>query len=419
METASLLEPFVNMLKPSFSVLSKAKRTLLAFALFVFASNLASLGFPQLAMADEWACRSLQLQMDGAPRSQPSGRNSAQATRYAKAIAAQNTQVDKARSQLRALGCSGSVITLGGGSKASCVKLNGALRSMNANMVKLKTQYSRLSKGGGTISSRDVFKSRYIAMGCGQRDGQRVITVKADGSKKSRSGISEILGDNKPRRDQRKRAAEGLAIPGLSFSGDTYRTLCVRQCDGYYFPISFSTTKENFQRDTVACQTMCPGTEVELFMHKVPEEESEDMVSQKGKPYKAMSYAFAYRRDGVSADPSCRCQAVQGMAVLNNGIAGTSGIASLDGNNITDALETADSVPVPLPRAEALVDVLFDRETMADAAGDLNDDEIIAIFEPKIAQTNDDGSIRVVGPVFLPDPSGAIELKVPVRPLLR
>ena len=29
----------------------------------------------------------------------------------------------------------------------------------------------------------------------------------------------------------------------------TYRTICVRLCDGYYFPVSFSTLPNHFQRD--------------------------------------------------------------------------------------------------------------------------------------------------------------------------
>jgi Protein of unknown function (DUF2865) len=365
---------------------------------------------------DEWACRALEIQINAAPKSLPSGRNSAQASRYAKAISAQDVQIGKAKSQLRALGCSGSIITLGGGGKPACGKVNAALKSMNANMSKLKAQYARLSNGsGGTVSSRDVLKARFNAAGCG--GSQQIIKVKAKDN-----NIAAILGDTKAKRDERrksdqKRATEGPAIPGLSFSGDTFRTLCVRKCDGYYFPISFSTTKDNFKRDTVACQSMCPGTEVELFMHKVPEEESEDMVSQKGEPYKAMSYAFAYRGDGVAKDPACRCVALQGIGILNNGAAGSTGIASLDGKPVEapDAVETADTVPVPMPRA----DFLFDRESVADAAGHLTDEDIIAVFEPQIAETNADGSIRVVGPVFLPDPSGAIELKVPVRPLVR
>ncbi len=409
------------MFKLNASVLAKAKRKTLTLALAISVLTITNFGVFSVANADEWACRALRVQMDAAPRSQPSGRNSTQAARFAKAITAQNVQIDKAKLQIRALGCSASIVSLGGKGKASCSKLNGALKSMNANMAKLKIQYSRLSKGGGTVNSRDVLKARFNALGCGQGDGQRVITVKGDNSQRSASGIIAILGDTKAKRDQRKRAANSLPVPGLSFSGDTFRTLCVRKCDGYYFPISFSTTKDNFKRDVVACQSMCPGTEVELFMHKVPEQESEDMISQTGEPYKAMSYAFAYRGEGVSKDPACRCQALQGIGILNNGAAGNTAMTSINGKpaNPFDIFDTPDTAPVPMPRADALADVLFDRETIADAAGDLTDDDIIAVFEPKVAETNADGSMRVVGPVFLPDPSGAIEFKVPLRPLLR
>ena len=37
-------------------------------------------------------------------------------------------------------------------------------------------------------------------------------------------------------------------------------TLCVRTCDGYYFPISFSTTQDRSPEDERTCQAMCPGT---------------------------------------------------------------------------------------------------------------------------------------------------------------
>src|SRR5687767_1671517 len=42
-------------------------------------------------------------------------------------------------------------------------------------------------------------------------------------------------------------------------AGGTYRTLCVRSCDGYYCPISYSTTREHFSADQEACQRMCPA----------------------------------------------------------------------------------------------------------------------------------------------------------------
>ena len=49
----------------------------------------------------------------------------------------------------------------------------------------------------------------------------------------------------------------------------TYRTLCVRLCDGYYFPISFSATRDRFARDAKTCETSCGG-QARLFVYRNP-----------------------------------------------------------------------------------------------------------------------------------------------------
>ena len=46
----------------------------------------------------------------------------------------------------------------------------------------------------------------------------------------------------------------------------TYRTLCVRMCDGYYFPISSAATQDTLMHDADACSASC-GTEARLFFH--------------------------------------------------------------------------------------------------------------------------------------------------------
>ena len=35
-------------------------------------------------------------------------------------------------------------------------------------------------------------------------------------------------------------------MPQTGAPSGTYRTVCVRSCDGYYFPISYATTAERF-----------------------------------------------------------------------------------------------------------------------------------------------------------------------------
>ena len=72
-----------------------------------------------------------------------------------------------------------------------------------------------------------------------------------------------------------------------------YRTLCVRTCDGYYFPISFSSQPVIFPRDQNACIAMCPNGNAQLYYHAVPEQESDDMISVADKkPYSELPNAF-------------------------------------------------------------------------------------------------------------------------------
>ena len=36
-----------------------------------------------------------------------------------------------------------------------------------------------------------------------------------------------------------------------------HRTVCVRMCDGYFWPISFATTDDNFEQDQSVCENSC------------------------------------------------------------------------------------------------------------------------------------------------------------------
>jgi Protein of unknown function (DUF2865) len=84
----------------------------------------------------------------------------------------------------------------------------------------------------------------------------------------------------------------------------TYRTLCVRLCDGYYWPISFATHEAHFGRDNEACKKSCSAP-VALYYHPNPGGTPEEMVSLAGVPYKTLGTAFLYR---ASYDASCKCR---------------------------------------------------------------------------------------------------------------
>jgi hypothetical protein len=107
--------------------------------------------------------------------------------------------------------------------------------------------------------------------------------------------------------DRRKdRRDESTDEPGES---GTYRTLCVRMCDGYYFPISNSTTKKNFYRDQGKCKSTCGG-EARLFvtptnMSVSPSASMENMVDLNGVAYARLPVAFRYRKTLVAG---CQCK---------------------------------------------------------------------------------------------------------------
>lgn len=136
------------------------------------------------------------------------------------------------------------------------------------------------------------------------------------------------------------------------YSGNgTYRTLCVRTCDGYYFPISFSTTSDHFPQDAQACTAMCPGAEAQLFYYENPGGSPENMTSITGAQYSSLPTAFKYR---TSIDSACTCRPAGGYSV-------TATATQSD----TQTFAEDPTAPLPRPRPGPGEDP----ETLADRAG--------------------------------------------------
>ncbi|MDR6954224.1 hypothetical protein J2X65_003592 [Ancylobacter sp. 3268] len=84
-----------------------------------------------------------------------------------------------------------------------------------------------------------------------------------------------------------------------------YRTVCVRTCDGFFFPISYAATAAKFASDEAMCQRQCPGTEARLFVYRNPGEDIESAVSVSGQTYMSLPNALLYKKQ-YSAACSCR-----------------------------------------------------------------------------------------------------------------
>ncbi len=83
-----------------------------------------------------------------------------------------------------------------------------------------------------------------------------------------------------------------------------YRTLCVRTCDGFFFPIGDNVGRERLHQDARTCSARCDG-EAKLFYYPTNGGSVETMVDMGGRPYAQMANAFLYRKTLVQG---CTCK---------------------------------------------------------------------------------------------------------------
>lgn len=85
--------------------------------------------------------------------------------------------------------------------------------------------------------------------------------------------------------------------------GSGYQTVCVRSCDGSFFPVSFGVSESSFSSDQATCSSACPGAK--LFYYRSGSQTPEDMVDLSGQKYSKMPNANLFRTQFVA---SCRCK---------------------------------------------------------------------------------------------------------------
>jgi hypothetical protein len=372
----------------------------------------ATLLLTDAVAAQSRICRQIEAQLTGAAGSRAGG-----AAKYNRAIRLQQTHLDKARRQARRAGCiGGGFSSFERGSRTNCDSLYATIDRMERNLNSLERQRSQ--SGGGRLTRRERARllATYEANGCGDdvRYAERQAPRQTPGRAERGTILDQIFGGGVPRRDPepetsrqvRTLSEDGLrgAVRAPDVPQTAYRTLCVRTCDGYFFPISYSSAESDFDRDQQNCQAMCPGAEVQLFSHRIPEEESEDMVSRVGVPYRELPTAFKYRDPGYTRPATCGCSATRNFSVL-------AGDTSSPGEKQAD--EAAEFIPLPSPRP----DPAADPETRAQRRGGFDSAALSRVLasQPGAQGQPAEKRIRVVGPVFLPDPEGAIDLRAPGR----
>jgi hypothetical protein len=258
-------------------------RTLASIGTAAFvAAGIASPGFAQ-----ENECVRLEARLASLEREGGSGGD---LERYESAVTRQRGELDRATGQARAAGCIGGFTIFQSRRNPRCGQIMASIARMRASLNRLSAARDR---AGGFGFSTEREHSEILRALSLNRCGPQY----ADYGR--RSFFQTLFGA------QRGGWDDGDSfLSGESHIGGTYRTLCVRTCDGYYFPISFATVQSKFAEDEETCRNLCPAAEVSLYIHRSPGEESEAMVSLAGEPYVSLANAFKYRKE---YDKACTC----------------------------------------------------------------------------------------------------------------
>ena len=84
-----------------------------------------------------------------------------------------------------------------------------------------------------------------------------------------------------------------------------YRSVCVRTCDGFFFPVSYQTYASHLSQDASVCQSSCAAP-AELYVYRNPGQEIDQAISLNGTAYSDLPNAFKYRKEYVTG---CSCKA--------------------------------------------------------------------------------------------------------------
>lgn len=346
----------------------------------------AAIGIAEASAASA-LCRQLESQLAGARTG---------GSRADGLLARQHAELRKARRQLRAARCG----FLGDG--GHCPRIRSVIARMERNIVNIE---SRSQRGGSRSRARIL--AALDSNGCRDGSPQRQMTAQRE---KGNSLLSAFFGGPRRGPDERRAQARPAAVDarsaraefrdrdaderrrdaetarrgvGALYGGETFQAMCVRLSDGYYFPVSPASRRSDLARDRNNCQAMCPGAEVRVYYKRLEDEETDGMVSTTdGRPYKALPTANRYREL-----PHRRCSGDHRAALL--------ALAQ------SEAMSADFRFPVPSPKPGS------------------EDTIPLWIGAPEAAvRTPPPGerSVRVVGPVYLPDPPPAEAPQAPAPP---
>ncbi|HZL39134.1 MAG TPA: DUF2865 domain-containing protein [Pseudolabrys sp.] len=341
------------------------------FAMAVVAMLAA--GAAAFAQSPNPNCQRLETQLASLDRGNSDPARAQQISAAQDAVNRQQFEVDRLVAQSRRMGCESSgFFSIFNNPPAQCGGLSRQIDQQRNALERQQNQLEQLS--GGTTERAAQRQSLLIALGdngCGAQ-------YRSAALQGQQGGFFDRLFGNNP-----------ASAPSGQMGG-TFRTICVRTCDGFYFPISYATSPDRFRDDEQTCQRMCPASEVSLYSYHNPGEEVTQAVSLSGQPYTALPAAFSYRK---ALNPACSCrrpgeswaEALKPKGTDDTVVPGDVIVTEQNAKRLSQPRLGVDGKPVrPDPRAKTQAP---DPSPIAEAPGETDPTK---------------RTVRTVGPTFLP-----------------
>jgi hypothetical protein len=338
---------------------------------------------PPPAGAANPMCPRLEAQLASIDRGGLDPAKDEQIRRYQDSAARQQSELDRVTSQARRMGCESSgFFSLFNGQNAQCAPVNNQIQQMRANLDQITTNLERLRSGGLGGSERESQRRSVILAlaqnSCGPQYAAAVQQQQQQGG--PGNFLNNLFGGNNN---------YSPVPPDAGAPSGTYRTVCVRSCDGGYFPISFATVPGRFVDDEKACKALCPATEASLYAYRNPGEDMNQAVSISGQAYTSSPNAFKFRSE---FNPSCACKAA--------------------GQTWSDALKNIDDKAAAQQQGDIIVTdesakKMSQPPSKSTAASGKKGAATVTAPDPAAPSTpanasSDNKQIRTVGPTFIP-----------------
>jgi len=255
-----------------------------AFGLVLTAAAGAFLGGQTSAQQLSADCERLRVAIADASR----GDSGAQ---YQAAADRQRAELDRTTAYAKSIGCDRrQFLFFGAAPPPQCGEINAQIGRMRANYDELQ------QRAGGGAGGRGDLIARFNA--------QCTTAQQQPQQQQPANFLDAIFGTIARQPNDVQTLPLNPDQPDSTEAQAGSKAVCVRSCDGSFFPVSYSASQGRLGGLEDMCRALCPNADVSLYTYP-PSGQIEQAVSINGAKYMDLPNALKYR---TSLDPTCSCK---------------------------------------------------------------------------------------------------------------